>query len=36
MKDGYLREGNGEEYDIDGKGLLYNGYYWNGKRHGKG
>ena len=36
MTDGYLREGNGEEYDIDGKSVIYHGCYWNGKRHRKG
>ena len=36
IKYNYPREGKGEEYDIDGKSLIYRGYYWNGKRQGQG
>ena len=36
MKDGYLREGEGEEYDTDGKSVIYHGHYWNGRKQGKG
>ena len=36
IKHNYPREGEGEEYDTDGKSLVYNGYYWNGKRQGQG
>ena len=36
MTDGYCREGNGKEYDTDGKSLIYQGQFWNGKRYGQG
>ena len=36
MKDGYCREGEGKEYDADGKSLVYNGSFSNGKRQGQG
>ena len=36
MKDGYIREGNGKEYDSDSKSLIYQGQFWNGKRQGHG
>ena len=36
IKYNYPREGNGEEYDTDGKSLVYHGCYWNGKRQGQG
>ena len=32
----YQREGEGEEYDIDGKTLIYRGSIKNGKRNGQG
>lgn len=32
----YQREGEGEEYDIDGETLLYRGSYKKGKRNGQG
>ena len=32
----YEREGKGKEYDVDGESVVYHGYYWNGKRQGKG
>ena len=32
----YPREGQGEEYGADGKSLIYQGHFWNGKRHGEG
>ena len=32
----YLRHGIGEEYDSDGRTLLFKGTYYNGRRHGKG
>ena len=36
IKHNYPREGNGKEYDTDGKSLVYHGCYWNGRRQGKG
>ena len=36
VKDGYLREGNGKEYDVNGEKVIYEGYFWNGKRQGNG
>ena len=36
IKHNYPREGRGEEYDPDGKSLIYHGLFWNGKRQGKG
>ena len=36
IKHNYPREGEGEEYDTDGKSLIYHGYYLNNKRHGLG
>ena len=36
IKHNYPREGEGEEYDTDGKSLIYHGYYLNGKRQGQG
>ena len=36
IKDGYPREGKGKEYDTDGERVIYHGYYWNGRRQGKG
>ena len=36
IKHNYPREGEGEEYDSDGKSLIYKGYYWNGRRQGQG
>ena len=36
IKYNYPREGNGEEYDTDGKSLVYQGSFWNNKRHGQG
>ena len=36
IKYNYPREGKGEEYGTDGKSLVYEGQFWNGKRHGKG
>ena len=32
----YPREGQGEEYGADGKSLIYQGHFWNGKRQGEG
>ena len=32
MTDGYIREGNGKEYDVKGKNVIYEGEFWNGKR----
>ena len=32
----YPREGQGEEYGADGMSLIYQGHFWNGKRHGEG
>ena len=36
IKHNYPREGKGEEYGTDGKSLVYEGQFENGKRHGKG
>ena len=36
IKHNYPREGEGEEYDTDGKSLVYEGQFWNNKRQGKG
>ena len=36
IKHNYPREGEGEEYDENGKSLVYKGYYWNGIRQGNG
>ena len=36
IENDYCREGNGKEYDTDGKSLIYYGHYWNGRRQGKG
>ena len=31
MRNGYLREGNGKEYDVDGEDVIYEGSFWNGE-----
>ena len=36
IESGYPREGGGEEYDVDGEGVSYHGWYLKGKRHGRG
>ena len=36
IKHNYPREGEGEEYDTDGKSLVYEGQFKNGKRQGQG
>ena len=36
IKYNYPREGEGKEYDTDGETVLYQGQYWNGRRHGQG
>ena len=36
IKYNYPREGEGKEYDVNGKSLAYLGHFWNGKRHGMG
>ena len=36
MTDGYCREGEGKEYDMNGKSLIYQGQFENGKRYGQG
>ena len=36
IKYNYPSEGNGKEYDTDGRSLIYQGQYWNGKRQGQG
>ena len=36
VEDHYPREGKGDEYDVDGKSIVYHGYFWNGRRHGEG
>ena len=36
IKYNYPREGEGEEYDTDGKSLVYEGQFWNNKRQGQG
>ena len=36
IKHNYPREGNGKEYDVNGKNVIYQGQYWNGKRQGNG
>ena len=36
IESGYPREGEGEEYDVDGEGVSYHGWYLKGKRHGRG
>ena len=36
IKHNYPREGEGEEYDTDGKSVIYHGHYWNGRKQGKG
>ena len=36
IKHNYPREGKGKEYGSDGKSLIYQGQFWNGKRQGKG
>lgn len=36
MKDGYLREGNGKEYDVDVEDVIYEDNFLNGERQGQG
>ena len=36
LQSNYKRQGEGEEYDIDGETLLYKGSFMNGKREGHG
>ena len=36
IKHNYPREGNGKEYDVNGKNVIYQGQCWNGKRQGNG
>ena len=36
MKNGFVREGEGSEFGIDGKSALYVGEWKNGLRHGEG
>ena len=36
MKDGYLREGNGKEYDVDVEDVIYEDHFLNGERQGQG
>ena len=36
IKHNYPREGEGKEYDVNGKSLAYLGYFLNGKRQGMG
>ena len=36
IKYNYPREGEGKEYDVNGKSLSYLSHFWNGKRHGMG
>ena len=35
MKDGYLREGNGKEYDVDVEDVIYEDNFLNGERQGQ-